>query len=167
MILPLACAAVYLPQAVSPQPQSARRNGLDARTNASPLFEVNFAAGLGAATSIVESVGACGLGNAAWTPTTTPSGWQVQAYASGPDSDPGFSHVELSLLPPLPSIGVDFGLALLWQRGGFAVSLPRTEGADPQLDDLATWETIRYSPLPELQQLAGIIVDGRPIHGAE
>jgi len=69
-------------------------------------------------------VGACGLGNAAWTPTTTPSGWQVQAYASGPDSDPGFIHVELSLSPPLPSIGVDFGLALLWQRDGFGVPCP-------------------------------------------
>lgn len=61
----------------------------------------------------------------------------------------------------------DWGLGLAWDRGGVHTTLPRHEDAPPQLDDAASWETIRYAPLAELPRVSLLSTDGRPERGEE
>lgn len=131
------------------------------------VFLIDFAAGLGEASEITQRQGACTLGSSAWSAVAEDDEWVVEASASEPLDDPGFVHVEVKLVPPADATVGDWGLGAIWDGRGTTTSLPRHEGAAPELDDAATWETIRYAPFTESSRVSFLSVDGRPERGAD
>jgi hypothetical protein len=139
-------------------------------TSPDPLdrsFQIDFDAGLGEAASITQLRGACAAGPSAWAAVPDGAEWVIEASASEPAEDPGFLHVEVKMVPPAEATVGDWGLGLAWDRGGVHTNLPRHEDAPPQLDDAASWETIRYAPLAELPRVSLLSTDGRPERGEE
>jgi hypothetical protein len=122
--------------------------------------------GLGDAASISQLQGSCGVDSSAWGAVAEDAEWVVEAAATEPEEDPGFIHVEVKLVPPAEYTVGDWGLGLSWERGGLQANLPRHEAAGPELDDAATWETIRYAPVTEIERVSLLTVDGQPERGA-